>query len=386
MKFGRSLISLLLILTNLTLLCGCWNYQDIEKLSIVSGFAIDKNEQGDKYLVTVEVIDFEMVGTQATQFGKHVESEGTTLFDAIRNIIDVTGKKLYWAHANIVIISQDIAKESILSVIDMLLRDTEMREESYVLISKEKTAKEVLKQEMLLSQTSSNNIENMLTNQKVLGNARAVRLYELMSILEDEGISVALPAIHLAENSGKNTAELDGTAVFKSDKLIGFLSPDETKSFLFAINKIDRSLIPINENSLNKMDNITLEIFKSKTKLKPEFFDKKLTMNIKIKIEAAIGEIDTSVNYIENGKRNKLKKDAEEKVKASVEKVIKKVQNDFDSDIFGFGMITKANIPSVWKNAKKDGKDLFKDLKTNVEVEITIRNSALASKTIKIGD
>jgi spore germination protein KC len=386
MKLGRSLLSLLLIITCLILFCGCWNYQDIEKLSIVAGFAIDKNEQGDKYLVTVEVVDFEMSGKEAKQTGKYIESEGATIFDAIRNVIDSAGKKMYWAHANIVIINQDIAKEGISPVLDMLLRDTEMREEMYVIISKEKTAKEVLKQEVPLSQTSSDNIENILTNQKVVGHSSAVQVYELLGILESDGISVALPAIHLTKKSDKKTAELDGSAIFKSDKLVGFLDKHETRYFLFITDKIKKGLLTINEDSTNQMDNITLEIYKSKTKVKPEFSDKKLTMNIEIKTEVALGEVETSVDYIKKDKRDKLKKDTEEKVKVSVEKVIKKVQNDFDTDIFGFGMITKANIPSVWRSAQQDGRNLFKDLKANVKVDITIKNSALASKAIKKGD
>jgi len=386
MKHARGLLSILLILTNLTLLCGCWNYQDIEKVLLVSGFAIDKNEQGDKYLVTVEVIDFEMAGKEAKQSGKYVESEGTTIFDAVRNVINIVGKKMYWAHSNILIISQDIAKEGISPVLDLMFRDTEMREEMYVLISKEKTAQEVLKQELLLSQTSSDNIQSMITNQKGVGLAPIVKVYELVDILEEEGISTVLPAIQLTKNSDKKTAELTGTAVFKSDKLVGFLNLDETRPFLFITNKIKKGLISVNEDSSNQMDNITLEIFTTKTKVEPKISDKKLTMNIEIKIEVALGELETSVDYIKKDKQDKLKKDAEAKVKASVEAVIKKVQNDFSTDIFGFGRITKANKPSVWRSAKQEGTNLFKDLKTNVKVDITIKNSALASKPIKKGD
>lgn len=385
MKIGRRLVSFLIILTNLALLCGCWNYQDIEKLMLVTGFAIDKNEKGDKYLVTVEVVDFEMAGTQAKQVSKFVESEGDTVFDAVRNIIDIIGKKMYWAHANVVIISQDIAREGIIPVIDLIIRDTEIREELYVTISKEKTAKEILKQEMLLLQTSANYIENMLTNQKGVAHAHAVKAYELVGRLEAEGGSITMPVLHLIDNSGKKTAELDGTAIFKSDKLVGFLNTTETKYFLFIIDNLDRGLITLKEEPASQMDNITLEIYKSKTKVKPEFTDKSLTMNIQIKTDVAIGEIEIPENFTKKEKTEKLKKDAEKKVKSSVEDLIKKVQNDFDTDIFGFGITTKANLPSVWRSAQQEGKNLFKDIKPNVKVKITIKNSALTSKAIKKG-
>ena len=385
MKLVKRLISLFLILSNLFLLCGCWNYSDIEKVLLVVGFAIDKNEQGDKYIVTVEVVDFEMSGTQAKQTSKFFESEGRTIFDAIRNSISIIGKRLYWAHANVVIISQELAREGIAPLIDLIIRDTEMREEKYVLISKEKTAKEVLKQEMLLSQSSSNNIERMLSNQSAAGNAPVVKAYELMGTLEDTGISVALPALHLIKNTDKKTAELDGTAVFKSDKLIGFLSPDETKAFLFITNKIHGGLATLKEPSSSKTDNISLEIFKSKTKLKPRFSDEKLTMNIDIVTEVAIAEVQTSEDYITE-KRDALKSDAEKKFKALLETVIKKAQNEFDSDIFGFGKIIKAELPSVWRKSQQKGTNLFKELAFDIHVEIKILTSSLSAEPIKKGD
>ncbi len=386
MKRAKTILLFVLVIACPTQLCGCWNYQDIEKVSIVSGFAIDKSPRGDEYLITVELADFEITGKDTKQTGKFVEATGRTVFDAIRNIIDFSGKKLYWAHANVVIISQALAAEGIAAPIDLIFRDAEMREEMYIFISKEEKAGDILKQDTMLSQTSSENIESVITGQSRVGNSYPIQVYQLINNLEEEGISVTLPCLCLQENTGQKTIRPDGIAIFRGDKLAGFLSPEETKYFLFAINRFKKGIFTLREHTSREEDNISLEIYKTRTDFKPGFVRNKLTMNIGIKQEVALAEIGTSTDYIKEKNRSVVEADAEKSLKKALEILIKKVQEDFDTDIFGFGRIIKADMPQVWKNSRKKNEDLFRELKIHINVDMNIKNSALGSKVIKKGD
>ncbi len=383
-KIPKKIILLVILISVISVsLCGCWNYRDLEKMLLVSGFAIDKNEAGDKYLLTIEVIDYEMSGVQAKQSAKQIQSEGKTIFEAIRNVINIIGRRLYWAHANMVIISEDIAKEGINPTLDFIARDAELRSEMYVLISKEKTARDVLLQQMLISQTSSDNIENMLVEQKDIGDAPDVHVYDFMENLHLAGSII--PAVQLMENMGIKTATLAGTAVFKGDKLVGYLNLTDSKFLIFTRNEIKKGLITVNENPENKVDNITLEIFKSKTKIKPSYTNNRLTMNIDISTEVSIAEMATSIDFSDKKNIGKLKKDAEDKVKSSVESIVKKVQQEYGIDIFKFDKIIKAEEPKLWKQIEPDWDNVFKELNCNVNVNIKIRNCGFSSKAIKEG-
>lgn len=381
MKYIKIFSKILLFFLAGSILSGCWNYRDIEKLSIVSGFSIDKNSSGDKYIVTVELIDFELSGKDARQTAKYVEAEGNTVFDAVRNVINYAGKKLYWAHASVAIISQDIAKEGITPAVDLIMRDAEMREEMYICISEENNASDILKQELPLSQTSSDNIENILTNQNRVGGTNSVKCYQLIGMLESESMEAALPCFKLEKSKERVSAEPCGLAVFRSDKLVGFLSEEEAKYYLFAVNKIENSLLTLKENPKSKTDDITLEIYDAKTSLKPELILGKPVMNISIKLQAAIGELGTTVDYIQH--KDKVKKAAEDKLKDGVESVLKRVQSHFGSDIFGYGAYVEGYLPNVWNKAKKERINLFEELAFNVKVDILIKNSSFLSKNIR---
>jgi len=385
MKIRGFILCIFLMSLNV-LQTGCWNYHDIEKFSIVSGFAIDKNDEGNKYLLTIEVIDFEMSGREAKEVSKLIDSEGNTIFDAVRNIINITGKKLYWAHANVVVIGEEVAKEGISPAIDLISRDAEMREEMYIVVSKEKTAKEILSKETMTSEMRSLEISQMLNGQKSLANSPIIQVYDFMGKIEGEGISAVLPAVCIEKNREKLTAKLVGTAIFKSDKLVGFLNSEETKYFLFARNEIDKGLLTLKEQPQSKVNDVSLEIYKSKTNVKPVYSDGKLSIQMNIKTDVSIGEITSSVDYIMLKNNEKLKADAEDFLKKSVESLIRKVQNEYETDIFGFGMIVKADLPRVWREVQPNLDSIYKKLEVKVNANVNIRNSALSSKIIEKGD
>jgi spore germination protein KC len=385
-KRRNAILLLLVIFFDSFTFCGCWNYRDIEKYSIVSGFSIDKTEE-NKYFLTVEVIDFETTGKEAKQVPKHVHSEGTTVFDAIRNMINKTGKRLYWGHANLVVMSEEVAREGIIRVLDLVMRDAEIRGEMYVLVCAQCKAKELFEHRMLISMSGADTFVDMIKNQSSLGKAPYPQAYEIVEKLEEEGESIVLPVIHEVESDNKTIAMLIGSAVFKSDKLIGYLSPDETKYFLFANNLFKEGLITLNEHAESNMANdITLEVYRSKSKIKPKYSNNKISMDVDIKTDVAIAEVETSIDYMSEKEQTKLKRDAEKKVRECTKSVIKKVQEEYDSDIFGFGKMVKANMPGVWKQVHSDWDKIFKTLEVNVKVEISIKNSVLISKPIKKGD
>jgi spore germination protein KC len=116
MKYRKWLLLTIVILLNGIFISGCWNYREVEKLAIVAGVAIDKGEN-NPYKITFEILQVSG-GKEAKTVSKIISMEGRTIFDAVRNAISLSGKKLYWSHTKIVVISKDIARNGILRVVD----------------------------------------------------------------------------------------------------------------------------------------------------------------------------------------------------------------------------------------------------------------------------
>lgn len=368
------------------LLSGCWNYWEIDRLAIVSGLAVDKSEKDDKFFLTAEIVDVRETMGKTTVTSKRVDSEGETIFDAMRNMIKISGEKLFWSHAKTIVISQEVAREDIMPIIDWVARDKEPRLDIDLLISKEKTAKELLSQQSITTDIRAIEMDFMLVGNESLSKAPKTEAYEFINALTSEGISPTLPAIGITLNDNKRTSELSGTAVFKGNKLVGFINGEETKYFLFIRDKIKGGLLVLDIPNGKTKNNITLEIFKNKTKIKPIYSDGELSIDVNIKTEVSIGEENSTISYIDEKSRAKLITHAEKSLETRIENLIRKIQVDFCSDIFGFGAVVKGEMPSLWKGIKGDWDKIFKDLEVKVNAEINIRNSVMISEPIKVGD
>jgi spore germination protein KC len=381
-----NILLIVMMIMFLVLLSGCWDYRDVNELYVVSGIAVDKSDDGQKYLLTAEVADVKSAGKEAKIDSKLIQIEGETLFDAIRNMIMISGKKLYFSHMKIVLISQDVAREGITQITDLITRDNEPRLETNMLVSKEKTARELLEYQSIGEILKCSSIYEMLESQRELSKAPFIENYKFIQSLSSEGGCAILPVAGSTVIDGQKNLEISGTAIFKKDKLIGFLDGDDTKYLLFIRDMVKSGILPEMGKQETTKHSVSLEIFESKTKLKPKYADGKVSIDINVKTVTGIGEQDGMTNFADEKGRDILKSNAEDSLKKNIERVIKKVQHEYGTDIFEFGKTIKIEMPSVWKSIYPEWDDLFKEIDVNVATDVDIRSSGFLSKHFSKGE
>jgi len=109
-------------------------------------------------------------------------------------------------------------------------------------------------------------------------------------------------------------------------------------------------------------------------------------MNINIEVTTAIDEIGGSKNYIEESGRKNLELIAAKSLKAGIGDTIEKVQSDYGVDVFGFGAKVREDKPEVWSAVGEEWENYFKNLRINIKTRVHIRDSAMTSKPLVIGD
>jgi spore germination protein KC len=379
----RVLKSICILVLVLCMLCftGCWNYRELDNLSMVSGFAIDKGQEGHKYHLTFELLNL----VEDKPKPKLLESEGDTIFDAIRNAVSKTQKKLFFSHCKAVIISKELAEEGIRPLIDFCLSDAEPRLSINYLISNEKTAAEILKIKPITDSLQIIEVwKTMQLDASQLSKTYAVRLYQATDMLASNGISLVLPCIKINKNGDVPITELNGTAIFKKDKMIAHLTPDETKTLLFIKNQITGGLLLVNVDSIEP--NITLEIGDNRTKINPVIKNEIPSIDIAMDTRVTLAENTSDSDYYNPEGIRKVEKIASETLKNDTNKLIKKVQNECASDIFGFGDTIHQNYPDWWKANEKNWDKTFRSLKCNVSVNIEIKSTSVTKSYVKVGE
>lgn len=382
MKINKKIYILLLFIFISTNLSSCWNYREINDMSIVSGVAIDKGSTDGKYEVTVELIDIQQ-GKDVNMHSKYITLSGNTMFEISRNMIALIGKKLYWSHSKSIIISEDIARDGISGILDWYSRDAETRTDARILVSKENTAKEVLKSKPVTENYTSFELSKLLKNEDTLSNIPVVDLWDILDTLAQDGLSTWLPTVKINKNNDDNILQVDGSAIFFKDKLIGCIDETSTKNILFAKDKVNGGLLVLDKESESP---ITFEIFKNKTTIKPSIENGNLQFNIYTDTTVSLDEIQSDYEFYTEEGKNELENELSDMLQKSIYSSIKRIQSEYGADILGFGAKLNENNPATWNDVKDDWDKIFKTLTISVNSKVNIKNSAVTSKPIKVGD
>ena len=384
MTLAKRLLSAMLSLLLLLSISGCWNYTEVEEISIVSGVAIDKEKSSGKILLTVETIDTSGGGgEQENQASSTIHTlAGETMFDIVRGMITMTGDKLFWSHAKAIIISEEVAKEGILKVMDWYSRDTETRSDVYIFIAKEKNARDILYLNKTKKTILSFELGDMMQHEKFVSTAPVSDIWEYFDSLESPGQQAVAPLVYINERDNRKTERISGCAVFSKDKMIGTLTGEETKYMLFVTNKIKGGIIPVHDKKGKPA--FSLEIFSNKTKIKPVRVDGKLQMQISTVTKTGLDEVMIPKGFPDFEKKKEIEELAEQQMRKNILEVIHKAQMKYKADIFGFGENIHMNMPKEWKKLKNNWDESFPLLQVVVKPEVIIETSAKTTRSIRI--
>ncbi|PMC40511.1 Ger(x)C family spore germination protein [Bacillus sp. UMB0899] len=375
---------LLIIICMLLFTSGCWSKKDLNELAIVTAIGIDKSEDG--YSVSIQVLNpSELAGNTSsgrTEVVRFIKS-GETVMEALRKLTTDTPRRIYLAHLREVVFGEELARDGIGKALDFLSRDHEMRTDFYITVAKGSTAADILNIQTAIEKVPANKLFNALENsENVWAAAKTVKLDELINSVVSKGKEPVLTGIYHYGNaevgssienvhnvSPETGLRLDYLAVFKKDKLIGWLNMDESKGFNYITDNIKNTVLTTESEG----GKVTIETLRSKTKVKGKVVKGKPVIDISISPEGNIADVESNIDLSKPENIEKLEKGYSENVKEKVQTSIQKVQTEFQSDIFGFGEAIHRADPKAWKTLEKNWDEHFTNLDVQVHVKADIR-------------
>ncbi|NLY85615.1 MAG: Ger(x)C family spore germination protein [Tissierellia bacterium] len=383
------------ILATIIFLTGCWDARELNELgiSLVIGFDIED----DKVLITAEIINpvyssEEAKGDQI-QSVEYVQGIGNTILEASRDITLKFDRRLFISHNKVVIFGEEFAKRGLVKNIDQLLREREHRETAKVLIAKGAKAYEVMGISSGVEQIPANYIAEIVNNIKYNPKTGDVNFIQFLKHYYHEGRHPVAGVVEKKSKDEINKVGNDGSdkdyelttlgmAVFKGDKLVGYLNGNDTKSVNFILNKIRGGIITFptpseNQEAENLRDFSSTVIIENKTKRDVEIIDNKVILKAKINLKTSMGEIigDVDVSNTENIK--KMEEACSKAIEEGITLAVKRVQEEFKVDIFGFGVEFHKKYPDKWKEIRDDWDQIFSEAEFQINVNTKIIRTGL---------
>jgi spore germination protein KC len=395
MKYNKKVYLLLTVLFCGLIFTGCWDRRELTDLAIVGAIAIDKI--GDKVNLSYEIIKAKSQDTKGSDEPPvyYLQSEGETISDSIKNATVKSDKVLFWPHTNMIYFSEKFAKDGLFSYIDYFNRNHEARRYVNLAVTKTNNAYEILTVDGI-NDIPSLYTEKLFENYSLNGKSVSVKLLDFLKTYYAEGIEpvtgIIEPKKRIEGKSEKKESKdgeeenlvpfIEGLAVFKEDKFIGFFDGYEARGYNIIVNKLKNSLVV--SMSPDGTGKTSVEIDSSSSKIDVEIKDEKYYATLEIEINGVLGGEGGKEDISNLEAIKKIEEKTSEVIKNEVEKSIQKAK-EYKSDIFGFGKALHISNPKKWKKIKEKWNDEFVNISINTIVKTKIKrvgveNQQLAAK------
>mgnify|MGYP005844439129 CR=1 FL=1 len=398
LRMALALLSLL-ILT----LTGCWDLREVEDLGYVMAMAVDR-APGNKVRVIVQIPNPRVVGGGGPRGGitpaasiaakpyRNHEGTGATMFDAIRGIAQESSRRLFFAQNRTLIIGERMARTGLMDVLDFLSRSVEIRRHLTMVFVAHGDLATILDVPNPHDATPAIRIDDIVKWRGQSSRFAPVPLSRFLELLSLEGAEPFAGVIEAVPNATRRpeigeklapepnrTIRLRGAALFRNDRLVGFLNEAETRGLLWVLNEVrgGQTVFPVPGGMPG--DQAAVEILRARASVKPEIADGKIVMRVKIFEEGNLAEVEGAVDVSRPEVLRELERAHAAAIRREVMAALRKAQA-VGSDAFCFGEAFRREFPKEWKKIKRNWPELFRDLEVRIQVDARIRRTGMIGK------
>ncbi len=398
MKLHKLTIILILIFLS----TGCWNYRELNEVSIVEAIGIDKID--DQYSISVQVINAKMLNTNSSSGGNATESPftiyeatGETIDDALDKILLVCPKELYLGQMNLLALGEEIAKEGISEIFDFFMRDNEVRKIFPVIIVKGDKAVNALKVIPPIKVVNSINIKSIAESNKKITGFISNRLFdEVLMCYYVEGRYPTVTAVEILKESdnGENVDNISktddntkvkiiGSAIFLKDKLKGYLEDNDSLAYNLLRNTLKRMTISFACDDQNNYGTVAFNT--AKLKIIPELKNNTPSAKIMIDGTAVVTEYNCKIDLLKEKSITQIEDMLKKELINIVDNGIYKIQKVYKSDVIGIGERFYKDENKYWKEVSDKWDEIFPSLKISTDAKIKINRISSTVEQAQIG-
>ncbi|TMN23232.1 Ger(x)C family spore germination protein [Lentibacillus cibarius] len=362
-------------------LSGCWDRTEINDLAIVVGVGLDRTDNG-KIELSAQIVNPKVVGGAGMNGGGGQGGEkpvivktatGKTIYDARSKLQERTSRRLFEGHNRVIIIGKALAEAGIRKHIDFFARFPVPRLRANVFFTDGK-ATDILKVIPSFEDGESAEVARELAKLKIGLN---VTTKDLLQQLASTSGDTALPIITESKSKLGEGLRVNGTAVFKNNKLTGQIDDKVTRGLLWIIDQIQLSAVTIQPKDAEGY--ISFKLLRSSTELIPTIKNGKWKMTVQITTEDDVAENETKLDMMDPKTIEKLEKQMEKEIDKRIQLVLDEVQTGMEADIFGFGETFERHYPKRWKQAKDKWNEKFPEIEVVIKSDAKIRRPGRSS-------
>ncbi|PEL10481.1 Ger(x)C family spore germination protein [Bacillus sp. AFS017336] len=388
---------IVLIIPLLLFSSGCSNYTELNEISFILGLGVDWSEESN-YKVTLQIISPTDLSTGGSGGGNAspvfvFTSTGDTISAAIRDAAKKITRKKDFTHVAITVIGEKAARHGIEEIVDSIIREPRVSAYMSVLVAKDSTAEYVLNTLTPIKKVSAVAMVSKLENVNFsLAEGVNPNVFQLAENLSYEGKEIAISGVKIIDSTKeKNNLTniqkmtpaqtfIDDVAVFRDNKLAGWLDGRDARAILMVQDKIEQSnfSVPCGDQKFT-----SLRFSEQNIKTEVDVNGEVPVIKIKNILLSLVDETGCNIKLENVRDLIKLEKEASKVVKKQIVESIQHAQK-YKSDVFGFGDIVHTSNPKKWKEIEKNWPEEFSKAKVNVKITFIIKRTGLLGDPVNL--
>lgn len=390
-------IKIILLCSITLLLCGCWNYHELNQIAIVTALGVDQTDKKNEYKVSIMISNAHSTQSNTKEGQSQtviIEGTGHTISQALNEIDLQSPKEIYLGSLNVIVFSDKVAKEGINKIADFLMREPESRKEFYLLVTNQEKASDVLQTlsplEAFPSQNIASNILEATNYQAVVAN---INYSDFIQTLIEPGKQPVLSSIKISgdkkdgskytsleQSKPSSTIKLSNLAIFKDDKLLGFANNTESEGINLISNRTKR--ITVEAKCGN--DYMVAELNNPHNKIKVSIKNKKPIVDMYLNSNATINEMGCDLNLREPKTIDEITKRIEKNTADIMKSGMRVAQKKYQSDIFGIGKKFYDFYPDFFDQHKQNwDEDMFSNLEIRYHITLDLKTKGSLEQSLR---
>ena len=351
---------------------GCWDVGEIDQKDMILAIGLDA--VSDTFIrSTIQIPLTESTLPPAAGHGASQEKKFYTIGTVARTILGAasvqqsnTPRTLITGHIKSVLINENLARRGIKRYLDNLASTPKTPRSANIFICRQ-PAGEILKyipaQSIVPGIGFSQQMESPLKRDLTY----PIQLWNFFQRLDEPGMDPYAPVISFQKEN--ETFEITGLAVFRHDRLVGFLDPEQTRVFGIMTGKINGGYLeaPMGSNQFVTYRMVTA---KSRITLQDQ---KPFHIKVKIKVSGTLSEI-AGRREISDPEYRQIKEQTRRYIEKQCRKTIRLIQS-WEADILDFGLECRNQLPERFD--PRTWHRRFKEAKVKVVVDFGIVRSGL---------
>lgn len=392
-----------LLVLALVLNTGCWDLREINHLALVLAVGVDKAEDSGRYLVTVQIARPAAEGkatsssdaTAASNAGSvyTASADGDTIFAAIRNLAQFTSRRIMWAHNNVIVIGESLARQEITPVLDFFTRNQELRMRTWVVVARGTSAKAIVAARTGIESVPANSISALFRYAQLPGESVTPEMDQVAAMFLEPDLQTVMAAASLtdrvvpteraAEHGSTEQVELRGTAVFHQGRLVGFLDSDAGRGLRWLRREMRNAAVTIACPDKSGR-NIAVEVHKPRVWIHSAVTNGKPFFSVVVRTEGWLVEQDCLTPDLTGAQLQEWAERAfAEKVEWSMREALTMLQQEYRTDAIRFGRILHVQHPGWWRQNRQRWDELFPTARVQISVTTHITKLGLYVRPMK---